>query len=84
MKRTQNMQTPNTFAVNGTKRKWKLKHIAAEMRDRINQLGVPGILSVQRSKFPLHPAWFGNESRRQGKLYSVRNVDETLFVFRLK
>jgi hypothetical protein len=78
------MQTPNTFAANGTKRKWKIKHIAAEMREKIMGLSVPGILAVPRKSFPLHPHWFGNESRRQGRLYSVRNVDETLFVFRLK
>lgn len=83
MKRTQNMET-NTFAVNGTKKGWKLKHIAAAMREKLAELPCPGILSVPRSSFPLHPAWFGNESARKGRIYSVRNVDDTLHVFRLK
>ena len=76
------MQTQ--IIANSTRRKWKIKHMAEDMRRRLEPMPSPGILSIQLDSFPFNKGWFLNEGARRGRVYSVRTMGDILHIFRLK
>ena len=62
----------------------KIKPLTSALRERMRALPVPGVLAIEALEFRPSRGWFIKESEGTGFYFSVRSLDDRLFVFRLK
>lgn len=62
----------------------KLKPLTSELRQRMLGLPVPGILTLEKEDFKPTPRWFTGQNQGTGATFSIRRLDDRLFVFRIK